>query len=858
MATENESHLLDLVELRIHGVSGTPKTAMLEYADTIMVAGDDTAGFHRRRSWHAYGPAEAGGRVGRVRRHLEAYSWGGLTSGRASRAAWLVLLPFALVNVASWAIPAAAGAPGDADRPSSAAPWRGGRRRALLASIRLLALSMTVGFIVAIAGVGMDLVGWQCGGSQACSAGRRNWLRGWMPWLGERAPAVRIVFGALLPLATLAVLWALGRRSYQRYEAANPVLPADTGPYIAGQQTPFALRGLWQQKVSISRLRALHVAAPVATVAALIAYAGVQRSDGVSVDLVALVIALLLVLASFVAVLLPKLTDLGRELDSHLSAGHFTAGSRVPDLIRNASFAALLFAVVAAVIGAEEVPSRATLPGYGAALWGIALVQFGALLLITVLTGLARTGQPQNPKPFLRGWSTPVFAAVGLAVGTLFTNGLLFKAADLLATPPGQTTAGTVSYVFTLHALYLWTAWIVGIGAILAAVGTAGFLLFIAGRRLLGLQLTPNRAQAYPGLDASVRSDYLLPTGADARVREVTRARYDAELVERAPTALAVTALAGALVGVLATVLTLAGGRPSEQFLARQLFAARWLRSLGLDQLSATNGAVVGFGNVVIGLLMLALVGIGIRAYRSDTLRRSVGTLWDLGTFWPRSAHPLAPPCYCERTVPQLSTRLSGLIAQGQPVLLSAHSQGTIIAAAALFQCDAETVDHVALLTHGSPLRRLYARAFPAYFCDGTFEMLRSRLTQGDSVRWRNCWRKTDYLGRWIFTEPPVTDARYVSAATVDILVEDPPAHPRPHEPMPHDSLHAPSGDVDAPPPLRHSDYYRSHEYDACVINLEAMLLADADTTISLADYYPLADGAPPPTLEQVGSSPPW
>lgn len=858
MPTQDEAQFLDLVEVRIHGVSGTPKTAMLEYADTIMVAGDETAGFHRRRSWHAYGPAEAGGRVGRLRRHLEAYSWGGLTSGRASRAAWLVLLPFALVNVASWAIPPAPGEPSDEDRASPAAPWRGRGRRALLAAIRVLALSMTVGFIVAVAGIGMDLVGWQCGGNQACSTGRQNWLRWWMPWLAQRAPGVRVAAGAVLPLATLALLWALGRRSYQRYDESAPVLDPGTGPHIAGQQTPFALRALWQPKRCIARLRSLHIAAPVSAVAALIAYPGVVRDVPSTLDLAAVAVALLVLAASFVAVVAPSLTDVGRELDDQLAPGRFNQESRSPDRIRDASFGALALALVAAVVAGDEVAAGTSLPGYGAALWAVVIVQFGSLLVIAALAVVVRPRTGQQPTPFLGALSTPVFATVGLVAGTLFTNGLLFKSADLLATLPGQRTSGTADFVFQLHGLYMWTAWITGALASAAVLGAIAYGLYVAARRLRGLESTRARSAAYPRLDAAVRADYALPEGADARVREVTRARYSAAMVEKAPALLAATAISGVLIGVLATVLALMDGRPSAGFLGRPLYLVDALRDRGLRGISATNADLVVFGNVVIGLLLVALVGVGVRAYRNDTLRRSVGVLWDVGTFWPRSAHPLAPPCYCERTVPQLSTRLRGLVAQGQPVLLSAHSQGTVIAAAAMFQCERETVDHVALLTHGSPLRRLYARAFPAYFCDGTFEMLRLRLASGGSVRWRNLWRRTDYLGIWIFREPPVADARYVAPGTVDVLVEDPPAHPRPHSPAPHDALHAPLGDVDPPPPLRHSDYYRSHEYDACVINLEAMLVSNTQATISLDGYYPLADGAPPPTLDQVDSSPPW
>ena len=856
MTAENEARLVDLVEVRIHGVSGTSKAAMLEYGDTILVAGNDTAGFHRRRGWHAYGPAEAGGRVGKVRRHLEAYSWGGLTSGRASRAAWLVLLPFALVNVASWAVPAATGQPGDEDVASPAAPWRGSKRRALLASIRVLALSMTVGFVVAIAGIGMDLVGWQCGGSATCATGRKNWLRLWLPWLHDRAPGVRIVIGALLPLLTLAVLWALGRHTYARYDE-TPVATAGPDPYVAGQNTPFALTGMWQQKRSIARLRSLHVAAPVAAIAALIAYSSVRSGAASPLDRIAVYFALLVVVLSFIAVVMPGLTDLGNELDSYLP-GRFNATSDLPVLIRNAAFASLVVAVVTAVVGAGDVATRAALPGFGAALWTVAAVQFFALLVIAALTWLSQPSTTPTPTPFLGGLAAPVFATVGLIAGTLCTNGIVLKAADLFATAPGQTTEGTVPFVFRLHALYLWTALIAGYGASLTLLGLLVFVLYVAGRRLAGLEPTPWRANKYPIFDTAVRADYSLPNGSDKRVREVTRARYDAALVERAPGLLGLTAVLGATIGLLATLLTVTAGRPTLAFLAKQALPVRWLQSAGLRTLSATNGDVVLFGNVVIGLFVAGLVAVGIRAYRSDTLRRSVGILWDLATFWPRSAHPLAPPCYCERTVPQLATRLTGLGTQGQPVLLSAHSQGSIIAAAALLQCEQSTIDHVALLTHGSPLRRLYARAFPAYFSDATFDLLRARLTTGDSVRWRNCWRKTDYLGKWIFAEPPVADAHQAAPGSIDILVEDPPAHPRPHGALPHDALHAPMGDVDMPPALRHSDYYRSYEYDVCVIILDDMLAAAASPVISLVDYYPLAEGGAAPPLDAVVSSPPW
>ena len=48
--------------------------------------------------------------------------------------------------------------------------------------------------------------------------------------------------------------------------------------------------------------------------------------------------------------------------------------------------------------------------------------------------------------------------------------------------------------------------------------------------------------------------------------------------------------------------------------------------------------------DLAISAFVLGLVAVGRRAYRSPALRRSVGIAWDLGTFWPRAVHPLAPP----------------------------------------------------------------------------------------------------------------------------------------------------------------------------------------------------------------------
>ena len=92
-----------------------------------------------------------------------------------------------------------------------------------------------------------------------------------------------------------------------------------------------------------------------------------------------------------------------------------------------------------------------------------------------------------------------------------------------------------------------------------------------------------------------------------------------------------------------------------------------------------------------------------------------MGVVWDITSFWPRAVHPLAPPSYAEKAIPDLVNRLTEL-AKEQLVVLSAHSQGAILATAAVLQLRAATAGRIGLLTYGSPLTRLYGRFFPGYF----------------------------------------------------------------------------------------------------------------------------------------------
>lgn len=81
----------------------------------------------------------------------------------------------------------------------------------------------------------------------------------------------------------------------------------------------------------------------------------------------------------------------------------------------------------------------------------------------------------------------------------------------------------------------------------------------------------------------------------------------------------------------------------------------------------------------------------------------------------------------------------------GGRLVISGHSQGSVLAAAAVWQLPARTRRRVALLTYGSPLERLYGRWFPAYFGPDCLDGLHREVPC-----WRNLWRATDPIGGWV------------------------------------------------------------------------------------------------------------
>src|SRR5690242_17806583 len=235
-----------VVELRVHGVSGAPPEALLGCpADALeRIAGDADAGFYRRTDVHP-DPSQPWSRV------MEAYSWGALTSGKASRALWLLFLPFILIDLAHWMLPPA------------------GRRRPAAISVtllRLIALSFTLTLMLAAAIAVMDVIVWQCVGLDYCSARpltfMEAWPRGW-----------QLAASALPLVAAIALLWRLGAEETKVDTDGRDAPPS---PAVLEQDTPLAQNSFWNPDESVLRLRYCHVTAWAAGLAAVVLAAPVQ------------------------------------------------------------------------------------------------------------------------------------------------------------------------------------------------------------------------------------------------------------------------------------------------------------------------------------------------------------------------------------------------------------------------------------------------------------------------------------------------------------------------------------------------------------------------------------------------------
>jgi hypothetical protein len=727
------------------------------------------------RAWYPGGTA-------RGRPLQEAYCWGHLDTAWWT-ALWLLLLPFGLLNLAHWALP------GVGSRSV---------RYVARALLRLESLVLTVSLVATAAYIALDLVAWQAAG--------RHQLWGWLSTYESWQVGTRMAVASVLVYAVVGVLWWLSHRTQGDYEDRR-------SGYGAPDEPAWALSDpmLWCGARPVARQRRVHLIACAAII--LLIESLPQVSSATALRGVVMGVAFALAAVAVGLTLLPW-----TDRPPHADRG--PVPTAVDTVVHATARLSLAFSVVVAAsrIWWHPVDYRVTALPYDGRLQ---LVLFFTALGIAVAIGLAVLAHApwRQADVFVRGFAAGGVAMFATLVSTIFTASLLNTVSQLISKP---TLATVAVPSLRPNALYLpSTAYSGGLAFLVATV-----MAVVAAATALGWIRRRNATQVRTGTGPhSLRGLYRGrgPVGPDGYVavdteagQTVSKTIGTSRLTDNAGLALLAVSLP-TLVVLLGYQILLQAGEP---------FGTERLRHLA------------SFGGYLATLATGLFLGYLRSAVTDPSARKRVGFLWDVVTFWPRACHPLGPPSYAERSVPEVVTRIRRIVGDGvervadpavalqhaerydagsatsyreaqTDLLLVGYSQGCPIATAVVAQLPEAVRARTSLLTLASPVRRLYGRTFPAYFGKDQMALFEARLTGPTGTRWINLVRDTDYIGGWV--RDRAVDGRGVDRQLLDPPVlwdDDDPAPPPTHlhsnwfsdpQTRPHaeELLHAPS-----PPPV--------------------------------------------------------
>lgn len=834
-----------VLELRIHGVNNTPPAGMLDLpADAVeMVAGDELASFWRPKP-DRIAPLTPHDR-GYVRPDVtrEAYSWGGMARNSvggssgwqkilavAARVGWMLLLPFGLINVAYWS------------RRLDGGPGRSKETGSGAGTLRVLGLLMTLLMLIGAAILSMDLVGVQCYASpkRTCSnlPSQLGFLQNWN--VGERLALL-----SLVPLMLIVGLWALSaktRTSYDRSTWADADR-AESKKQVWGAATAtkswplLATSGFWQHHVISAKTAFLHLAAGMTLLAMLTSWDGIfgtssrctgpwdlirrdrvcwhQLSDGHGRGWAELVVW---VLGAVLLVVIFTLTVLGSSDAVDIPQDPQIDKPKHRGVLLAIGAAAALFTVQEAVL----------IWWHGTALRATHLVGISAVsnVLACLLFGISLSALYWRRD--IHG-SIPLSIGLGLGIGLLLcelpgTAGWILRAITIVAIATtvwlairrrkGDERAqryeawrgcipGVAVLVALLIAMTLTTAVVVGVADLLNGANTAASLADkppaspVLSTGAADLRVPQPIVWFGVGLIILVALLVLIVLVVAELVRR--KATKDNSIIDpppvavvppetptdelRASTARKLAQIAHRGESALGLVVVLGG----IGLLISLLIASAWTAPAHPTGWQRVAAGAVGPGmwvSATLGATLIAFVAGGSALGKT----RPFGLLWDVTCFLPRAGHPLGPPCYAERAVPELVARYNRYLSQrpdsdvhGDKIILSAHSLGGIIAVASIFAVQGDdgrrpAVSAISLLTYGCQLRAYFGRLFPELLgpnvlgnhparaaglinpnpvvgrepaLDGSNPGALAALlgAAADTGRWRNLWRRTDYLG---------------------------------------------------------------------------------------------------------------
>ncbi|MET0838822.1 MAG: hypothetical protein ABWY19_08590 [Marmoricola sp.] len=711
------------VELRIHGVSGTPPEDLLDRPLVVQVDGDARSRFFRATG------ADHEILAGTDDQVVEGFHWGRYTSGSWIQALWLTLLPVGLVNLAAFMLPGPRLLSTGDEEPRAVRA-----RSVALGFLRLLGVLLTMLLSLAVSMTLIDVVAVRWLGTQD-----------WAPeWAVSFAPlAATLAAGAFIAvLGGRAWFVALGgaRRTTDPPLRATPPVTSRSGD-VAGAASrgapfsPFASEEFYTGDPDTLTLRGLHVAAGFAVPAFL--------ATSVAGNEVARLVAL-----AVVGVVLLVVGFLGdKEGAATTAMGTVRSATRWHTVatwltrVVVVTGAGLLVVAAFAIQGirptdgtedttltrgpewsAEKFDEAAS---YLLVISGVCL--FGLTVAVVVLAFLSRpqSGSPGTPwwhfRPYSHRCAAVPVAALGLFLGVGYSAALVLGVSTLLA----RTDSGEEGATITTEVLK-GVAYAFGIGVIpVLGIGL-----------LLGVQRFRSRKELAQRARRGLPDPSPFP---EPRLKAWRRALASAIWVAQLKNA--VQAIIWTIV-VAASVLTLAMALHQFDLLDIPLLAYR------TSGMPAWDAAWWKVGTWLLLGMIGGMVALSRGALRSTNLRRGVNIIWDVIAFWPHAVHPFIPEPYSLRVVRDLAQRIRDHLALLGPtdtsrqVVVCGHSQGSLIGFAALNLLTDEECRRVSFLTFGSQLRVIFPRAFPLYVNYAGIDYLYKRLDRS----WINLYRETDPL----------------------------------------------------------------------------------------------------------------
>jgi hypothetical protein len=581
---------------------------------------------------------------------------------------------------------------------------------------------------------------------------------------------------------------------------------------------------MWNGAKPVRQMRSLHVCAGFATAGLFLVApltSGSNRGWGVTF----LVLMLVALAGPVLALLVP---GLWRRQDP-VGGTAEEEPQRSPDrrdLWRWLPWVALGLVTAAVIVAllpnVGPAVSTGSLPWLSSFLGWMFLTQIALLILIVAVVATVAAASRAATRPVgapsraelpgraLAGLGAPVMLLLSWVLAVSFAAGLVVRSADFLGTPvpAGRPAAGPA--MLLVPGVYYWAA--AGAFCLVVVSGLVAAVVFVLVWRETGKREKGQVAHTYADELSGAGG---VPASAQARAHMIARAWARACLIDKSPM----------LLTILASVLAAAVAASVVGYLATSTVNGTVVRGLWLWQHASWLATA---GSWAVGAMAVALIALGRRAYSDPATRRTVGILWDLGTFWPRATHPLAPPCYCERTLPDLIYRMTWLAPGDEDlVVLSTHSQGTVIGAALVLQLDPSQRARTAFITYGSPLQRLYSRFFPAYFDAKVLSQIGEALTgtAGDQDPdrrrwpWRNLFRASDPIGGPVRLRYPADECLYDADVIAALTNGQPPGGD--NGDVDRQFLDPPfnraDGDTAYPQTLGHSGYFEDPYFPGCV-----------------------------------------